>query len=800
MSIAIGYVLTVCLLAAPVFAAPVRADPGKESPDAFPYELAFTANEFPYEERPVASPSGDRVAYVVITPPATQPQDDRFLPNGTPTTANGARLYVVSADARSASTSAPVCAGRGNQWSPSWSPDGKRLAFYSDADERVHVWTYEPANGACQRVSEAVVRGSVFSGSEPRWSPDSAALYLPLDPDPPAASPAATAQVREATSGIAKTEAIVHFGGGEADEPVKQTTRMGSSDAFMMRYYSATLAAIQLRDGQVRTLVPAGDETRPNRLDVSPSGRWVSYLSVIYPKEEISAAYLTDLQVVASVGGAPQKIATGLTSSEHGVNYTRADYRWHPVQDRLFYLKEGGLWSLDFTGNAPSAPRRIAEELGELAPAVLYFTADGNDLLVGVDPKGIGRDRAPQALALIPLSGGGAPRRLPLPSETEWQFLDLVRANENVLWQPDARQFAVQLRERSTGEQAIMRIDIASGRRSTLSKGMHRTYRFVSGGDHARLLGIYEDVATPPNFYRFSTGAVRGQKLTTIDPRLDGRRYGSAEVIETRTPQHDGSLATVRTTLLLPPGAKKGDRLPGIVMIYSGSDLSTRASYFGGGMGNTVPSQVFTSRGYAVIMANIVLAPEGTPSHPAEQMTDEVLAQAYAVADAGYVDIDRLAVSGQSYGGYSTASIASHTKLFRAAIPVNGTFDLASFYAGMDDGGSSHWIRWAEKGQGRMGEPPWVNPQRFMDNSPFYRIDRIHTPMLIVAGEKDSTVPYEESKKLFVGLRRLDRPAQLAIYPGQGHVIATWATESAVDVSRRMVAFLDKHLGVRRHD
>jgi dipeptidyl aminopeptidase/acylaminoacyl peptidase len=254
-------------------------------------------------------------------------------------------------------------------------------------------------------------------------------------------------------------------------------------------------------------------------------------------------------------------------------------------------------------------------------------------------------------------------------------------------------------------------------------------------------------------------------------------------------------MASVRTTLLLPPGAKKGDRLPGIVMIYSGSDLSTRASYFGGGMGNTVPSQVFTSRGYAVIMANIVLAPEGTPSHPAGEMTDEVLAQVYAVADAGYVDINRLAVSGQSYGGYSTASIVSHTKLFRAGIPVNGTFDLASFYGGMDDSGNSHWIRWAEKGQGRMGETPWVNPQRYIDNSPFYRVDRIHTPLLIVAGEKDGTVPYEESKKLFVGLRRLERPVQLAIYPGEGHVISTWSTKNAVDVSRRMVDFLDKHLG-----
>lgn len=766
---------------------------GKESPDAFPYELAFTANEFPYNENPVASPAGDRVAYAIITPPATQPQDDRFLPTGTPVSAIGASLHIASANARSANASITVCAGKGNQWAPAWSPDGKRLAFYSDADGGVHLWTYGLDSNECRRVSDAVVKGSVFSGSEPRWSPDGAKLYVPLDPHPPTASGTegdrATAPVDES-----KSKAIVHFGGGEGGEEKSGANKVGSSQAVMMRHYNTTLAAISAQDGQVRVLVPADSETRPNRLELSPSGRWVSYISVIYPKEEISTEYVTDLQVVPSAGGKPQLLSKGMPSSEHNVNYTRVDYRWHPTQDRLFYLKQGALWSVDFSVEGAGTPQQLAKELGELAPAVLYFTADGKNLLVGLDPKGAGRDRAPQGLALVALSGG-ATKRLALPGEKEWQFLDLVRANENVLWQPEPNALSAVMRERGTGEQAVMRFDLGSGKRSIIAKGMYRTYGFVSAGNHADLVAIYEDVATPPNLYRFSSSVARGQKLSTIDPRLDGRRYGSAEVIETRTPQHDGSMASVRTTLLLPPGAKRGDRLPGIVMIYSGSDLSTRGSYFGGGMGNTVPSQVFTSRGYAVIMANIVLAPEGLPGHPAEQMTDEVLAQAYAVADAGYVDINRLAVSGQSYGGYSAASIASHTKLFRAAIPVNGTFDLASFYGGMDDAGNSHWITWAEKGQGRMGETPWVNPQRYIDNSPFYRIDRIHTPMLIVAGEKDSTVPYEESKKLFVGLRRLDRPVQLAIYPGQGHVISTWSTESAVDVSQRMVDFLDKHLG-----
>jgi dipeptidyl aminopeptidase/acylaminoacyl peptidase len=94
-----------------------------------------------------------------------------------------------------------------------------------------------------------------------------------------------------------------------------------------------------------------------------------------------------------------------------------------------------------------------------------------------------------------------------------------------------------------------------------------------------------------------------------------------------------------------------------------------------------------------------------------------------------------------------------------------------------------------------MGESPWANPQRYIDNSPFYRVDRIHTPLLIVAGEADDTCPADGARHFFAGLRRLQRPAQLLVYPGEGHSISDWSVQHAVDVSQRMVEFLRRHIG-----
>lgn len=779
-------------LLAPAVAAQAGADGASVDPaGAFPHDLAFQMRTLRHNDPPVVSADGDRVAYVVVTPPDVRAQSVRFLSSGTPVDAVGARIHVSGLGARQAGA-APICGGRGNQWNPAWSPDGTRLGFYSDQSGRPELWIHELEDGRCRRTDAAVIRASLFRGYQPRWSPDGRLIYVPLRPDPPlemsdAVDPTAFATTGEDSGGSAPPR--IFRSGSEASDEERGT---GSIDlgAFLMANYNATLAVVDAATGEVRTLVDARAEPRPTTSKVSPSGRWLSYASV--PAND-PAAPLRSLAFVSAVGGEPSVLVEGLASAGNSVEL---DYRWHPDEDRLVYLHEDAVWRVDFGENGPGSPQRLAEMLEEPVAPILYFTRDGDALVVGVDPQGTGRDRAPGAISVVPLDGG-APVRLALPDPVQWQFLDVVRANEDVVWQPDPRHMTVQMRDRVTGHEALYRIALDSGRIRQIDSGLHRLRHFGSGGDHRQLHAVYQDIGTPPDLYRYGADMGRGRRVSAIEPRLEGVAAARVEVVENVVPLHDGRLQGVRTTLLLPEDAKAGDRLPAIVMIYSGSDLSTSATQYGGGMGNTVPNQIFTSRGFAVVMADIRLSEMGEPAHPAQDITDALLPQVYALAHAGYIDIRRLAVSGQSYGGYSTAAVVSTTNLFRAGIPVNGTFDLAGFYGGMDGRGSSFMTHWAEKGQGRMGEPPWENVQRYIANSPYYRLDRIHTPLLIVAGEKDSAVPFEESKRLFVGLRRLGRPAQLTVYPGEGHVISDWSVAHAADASRRMVEFLHRHLAPR---
>jgi dipeptidyl aminopeptidase/acylaminoacyl peptidase len=97
-----------------------------------------------------------------------------------------------------------------------------------------------------------------------------------------------------------------------------------------------------------------------------------------------------------------------------------------------------------------------------------------------------------------------------------------------------------------------------------------------------------------------------------------------------------------------------------------------------------------------------------------------------------------------------------------------------------------------------MGQPPWSDVRRYIDNSPYYRADRIHTPLLMIHGREDDVCPVKGAEMMFVALRRLGRTAQLAVYESEGHVIYEYEQKQAIDAAGRMLDFLRRYLGMGR--
>ena len=759
-------------------------------PAPLPLDLAFSAKTIRRYEKPAVSRDGRILAYEVHTPPLLSPERSmgegtRFLPTGAPPIVSGLKLFVVptaGGEARAA------CPAKGNCWRPSPSDDGKLVAFYSDAGGMPQLWVYDVASGKSRRVSDVPIKAKHWAGDEAAWSADGREVFVPIRPadaEPiPAPPPAAPAGGAAPETLEKPTVAVFRTGGGPAPAPAGGAPPADVLAAHFRRENNATLAAIEIATGKMRIVVPSDAVPRPSCLRLSPDGKWMSYLSVFkrMPGEVAAVETKYDLAVAPAAGGAPRLLAENVHLSQR--DYFEDTYRWIPGTTRIVYLNDKKLWLVDAA--APGPPRQLGASLGNLEEEPLLMTPDGKGVLVGQEVEGEKTYYfvAPRALALVPLDGS-APKTVATVGT-------VLRADRDTLWQPSPGRFAVATSDEATGERSIVSVDPSTGNAATLWKGRGR---FDAAGAAAGggIVARYEALDTPPDFYLFDAKFASKKRLTHAEPRLDGVALGPLEIVAAPVPGFDGRLQTVQTAVFLPPGKKAGDRLPTLVYFYAGSKMSDAAQEWGGGAPNSIPVAIFTTRGYAVLLVDVPLGPEGKPGNPIQEMGDAILAQVYRAADRGYTDVARVAIMGQSYGGYSTAAMTTQTNLFRAAMALDGLYDIAGDYATMGPGGFDGFF-WAETGQGRMGNHPWGDLRRFLANSPYYQADKIHTPLLLIHGKKDDACPVQGAERMFNALKRLGRVAELAVYEGEGHVPGSWSQVNAVDATQRMVDFLGKHV------
>jgi dipeptidyl aminopeptidase/acylaminoacyl peptidase len=133
-----------------------------------------------------------------------------------------------------------------------------------------------------------------------------------------------------------------------------------------------------------------------------------------------------------------------------------------------------------------------------------------------------------------------------------------------------------------------------------------------------------------------------------------------------------------------------------------------------------------------------------------------------AVVGRADVDRDRLAVTGESYGGFMTNWLIGTSDRFAAAVTQNCISDFASEYLTTDDPTGFDWD---------MGGSPWSQPERYRRQSPLANLDRIHTPLLLIHSELDQNCPINQSEQLYTALQLLGREAEFLRIPGEGHLI-----------------------------
>jgi dipeptidyl aminopeptidase/acylaminoacyl peptidase len=183
--------------------------------------------------------------------------------------------------------------------------------------------------------------------------------------------------------------------------------------------------------------------------------------------------------------------------------------------------------------------------------------------------------------------------------------------------------------------------------------------------------------------------------------------------------------------------------------------------------------QMFASPGYVVVAVN----PRGSTGY-GQQFTDEITGDwggkvyedlmkgvDYVLANYNFIDKDKLAAAGASYGGYMINWIAGHTDRFKCLVSHAGVYDLNTDYLATEE---LWFAEWEFKGT------PWENPELYKKMAPSTyagNFGKFRTPTLVIHGELDFRVPVTEGIQMFTALQRQGVPSKLIYFPDEGHHI-----------------------------
>ncbi len=310
--------------------------------------------------------------------------------------------------------------------------------------------------------------------------------------------------------------------------------------------------------------------------------------------------------------------------------------------------------------------------------------------------------------------------------------------------------------------------------------------RFVfqaKADDADRILYTREDYDEFPDLWIAKSDLSDAREVTDVNPNLGEFAWGTSELVEWNS--LDGT--PLQGVVIKPGNYEPGKRYPVIVYYYE--LFSQRLHEFNEPAVNHRPSfPLYASNGYVIFLPDVRFE----VGRPGLSATKAVVPGVQHLIDIGLADPDAIALHGHSWSGYQTAFVVTQTDIFKTAITGAPVSNMTSAYSGIRWGSGLARQFQYEKGQSRMSGSLWEARDEYIDNSPVFFADRIHTPMLIIQGDEDDAVPWYQSIELYLALRRLDKEAVFLEYRGEPHHPQKYANK--LDWAIKMKEWLDYYL------
>jgi dipeptidyl aminopeptidase/acylaminoacyl peptidase len=263
-----------------------------------------------------------------------------------------------------------------------------------------------------------------------------------------------------------------------------------------------------------------------------------------------------------------------------------------------------------------------------------------------------------------------------------------------------------------------------------------------------------------PNLWVSDTKFANPQKVSDANPQQSEYIWGKAERIQ----YINGDGKTLSAMLIKPENFDPTKKYPMMVYIYE--ELSEGLhGYRAPAPGTSINITRYVSNGYIVLQPDIVYE----TGYPGPSAMKCVIPAINTVVAQGYIDPKRIGIQGHSWGGYQITYMITQTNMFAAVEAGASVSNMISAYGGIRYGTGMVREFQYEKTQSRIGSTPWDAPLQFIENSPIFWIERIHTPYLTIHNDQDDAVPWTQGIEFFTAMRRLGKEAYMFTYNGEPH-------------------------------
>ncbi len=638
---------------------------------------------------------------------------------------------------------------------PRISPDGERVAYVAtEIDKRKHVyrsaiWMASTAGGEARRMT-----AEPANATDPSWSPDGKFLAFLSEREGEASRISGSEQK---TLGKDKAQIwLLPTDGGEA----RQLTFLphgASSPVWSPDGQSLVFSAL------VGPLDEETEEGKPLPKVRVIDRLWYRLDGVGFIYDRRSHLFLSSVH-----GGEPVQLTDGdwddgdpvwsPDGSQIAFVSSRADDRWRaPAPD---------MYTLAIEDGRAGALRRITT--GHLSCSSPSWSPDGEFIafLGALKWRSAGQI---DVYTIAARAEETAPTNLTEAFEgcfQDWTNTDADARDEHLsaapVWSPDGQTlYALASHRGATRVFALSATGQANTDPATLTPGQVQVRDFSA--DHAgkQLALLMGNPYRPPELFVCSTSA-GGQdirQVSAVNEKLFNERdLGTLEYLPFTGAQGwpmDG-------WVLKPQDFDPALKYPLIVQIHGGPHTQYGYGFFH-------EMQVQAANGYVVLLTNprgsigygreFALAVRG--AWGAVDSLD-VMAGVDTLISKGYIDERRLGVTGGSYGGFMTNWLIGHfPERFQAAVTDRSVSNMVSDFGSSDLG-------WAFADD-ELEVAPWDDLDRYVQRSPLTWVKHIRTPLLIIHSEQDLRCNIEQAEQLFAALKYLGREVLFLRFEGQSH-------------------------------